>query len=158
MKLHVLLIVGFALSVTGCDKKEPATPEPTDDAQTTAPAAEAIPAEVPAPEKKSYQYDGFLEHMHSHADQIDNINVALSDDDLDGVRKPAAWLSRHDPVSGIPADWQPYLDGMREAARAVESAPDIETATAASIRITEQCQGCHAAAGIIGNGVEQESD
>ena len=158
MKLHVLLIVGFALSVMGCEQQEQAAPEQTDEAQTTAPAAEPIAAEDPATEKKSYQYDGFLEHMHTHADQIDNINIALADGDLDAVRKPAAWLSRHDPVSGIPADWQPYLDGMREAARAVESAPDLETATAASIRITEQCQGCHAAAGIIRHEIEQESD
>ncbi len=158
MKLHVLLIVGFALSVTGCGQKEQAAPEQADEAQTTAPAAAPMTAEDPATEKKSYQYDGFLEHMHTHADQIDNINIALADGDLDAVRKPAAWLSRHDPVSGISADWQPYLAGMREAARAVESAPDLETAQAASIRITEQCQGCHAAAGIISDGEEQEGD
>ena len=158
MKLHVLLIVGFALSVMGCEQQEQAAPEQTDDAQASAPAAEAIPAEVPATENKSYQYDGFLKHMHTHADQIDSINIALSDGDVDAARKPAAWLSRHDPASGIPADWQPYLDGMREAARAVESAPDLETATAASKGVTEQCQGCHAAAGIISNGAEQESD
>ena len=158
MKLHVLLIVGFALSVMGCGQKEQAAPEQTDEAQTTAPAAEPMAAEDPATEKKSYQYDGFVEHMHAHADEIDSINVALSDGDLDAARKPAAWLSRHNPVSGIPADWQPYLTGMREAARAVESAPDLETATAASIRITQQCQGCHAAAGIISNDEEPESD
>ena len=157
MKLHVLLIIGIALSVTGCDKKEQAAPEQTGDAQTAAPAAEPMAAEDPAI-MKSYQYDGFLEHMHAHADQIDNINIALSDGDLDAARKPAAWLSRHEPASGIPAEWQPYLDGMREAARLVEGAPDLETATAASILITEQCQGCHAAAGIISSGAEQESD
>lgn len=158
MKLHVLLIIGFALSATGCGKKEQAAPEQADDAQTTAPAAEPMAAEEPAPEKKSYQYDGFLEHMHAHADQIDEINIALADGDFDAARKPAAWLSRHEPVGGIPAEWQPYLDGMREAARAVESAPDLETATAAALRITDQCQGCHAAAGIIDNGTEQEGD
>ena len=158
MKLHVLLIVGFALSVTACEQQEQATPEQTDDAKTTAPAAEPMAAEDPATEKKSYQYDGFLEHMHAHAYQIDSINIALSDGDLEAARKPAAWLSRHDPASGIPADWQPYLDGMRDAARAVESAPDLETATVASIRITEQCQGCHVAAGIISNGVKLERD
>jgi soluble cytochrome b562 len=157
MKLHVLLIIGFALSVTGCDKKEQAAPGQTDDAQTTAPPAESAAAEDPAI-KKSYQYDGFLEHMHAHADQIDEINMALSDGDLDAARKPAAWLSRHEPASGIPAEWQPYLDGMREAARLVEGATDLEAATAASILITEQCQGCHTAAGIISSGAEQEAD
>jgi soluble cytochrome b562 len=148
MKLHVLMIVGFALSVTGCETREQAEPAQTDEAQTAAPAAE----------KKSYQYDGFLEHMHTHADQIDSINMALADGDLDAAMTPAAWLSRHEPVNGIPDDWQPYLTEMREAARAVENAGDLDTAHAASIRITEQCQGCHAAAGIIGNVVGPESD
>ena len=157
MKLHVLLIIGFALSVTGCEKKEQATPEQADEAQTTAPAAEPMATEDPAVEKESYQYDGFLKHMHAHADQIDRINNALADDNLDATITPARWLSRHDTMSGIPADWEPYLVGMREAARAVENAADLETARAASKRITEQCQGCHAAAG-ISKGVEQEGD
>ncbi|MDH3266843.1 MAG: hypothetical protein OEM25_07755, partial [Gammaproteobacteria bacterium] len=109
-------------------------------------------------EKKSYEFSGFIEHMHRHAEEIDNINIALADGDLAAAMNPAAWLSRHDPVGGIPDDWQPYLIDMREAARAVESAPDLETAHAASIRITEQCQGCHAAAGIIGDGVELQND
>lgn len=158
MKLHVLLIVGFALIVTGCEKKEQAAPEPADQAQTTAPAAEPMAAEDPAAEKEGFHNHEFLEHMHAHADQIDRINDALADDDLDAAMTPAFWLSRHDSVSGVPADWQQYIVGMREAARAVESAADLETARAASKRIIEQCQGCHAAAGITGKGVEQASD
>lgn len=153
MKLHLLLIVGFALSVTGCGKKEQAAPEPADEAQSTAPAVEPVPAE-----KKSYQYAGFLEHMHTHADQVDEINMALADGDLDAAKGPAAWLSRHEQVGGIPAAWQPHLDGMREAASDVENAPDLETAHAASMRITRQCQACHAAAGIIRQEIEQEGD
>jgi soluble cytochrome b562 len=148
MKLHVLLIVGFALCVTGCEKKEQA-----DEAQTTAPAVEPMAAE-----KKSYQYEGFLEHMHTHADQVDEINMALADGDLDAAKGPAAWLSRHEQVDGIPSAWQPHLSGMRDAARDVENAPDLETAHAASIRITRQCQACHAAAGIIRQEIEQEDD
>lgn len=148
MKLQVLLIVGFALSVTGCEKKEQAAPEQADKVQTTAPVAE----------KEDFRNDEFLKHMHVHADQIDRINAALAEDDLDGAMTPAFWLWRHDMVSGIPTDWQPYVVGMREAARAVETAADLESARAAAKRITEQCQGCHVAAGIIGDGVEPESD
>lgn len=147
MKLHVLLIIGFALSVTGCENKEQA-----------APAAESMATEDPAAEEKAYQYDGILEHMHSHADQIDVLNIALADGDLDASKLPARWLWRHSTLIGVPTDWQPYLVGMRDAARDVENAADLETARAASKRITEQCQACHAAAGIISNGVEQEGD
>ena len=149
MKLHVLLIIGFALSMTGCENKEQAAP---------APAVESMATEDPAAEKKKYLFEGILKHMHRHADQIDLLNDALADDDLEASKLPARWLWRHDTVTGVPADWQPDLVGMREAARAVEGAADLETARAAAKRITEQCQGCHAAAGINDNGVEQEGD
>lgn len=158
MKLYTLFVIGLALSMTGCERKEQATPEQAGEAQMTAPAAEPLATEEPAADKKSYEYVGFLRHMHAHADQVDLINIALSDDDLDATKSPARWLSRHDTVSGIPVDWQPYLFSMREAARAVESAADLDTARAASKRITEQCQACHTAAGIVSIGTGQEDD
>ena len=158
MKLHVLLIVGFALGATGCEKQEQVAPEQADEAQTTAPAAAPMAAEDAASEKKFYEYVGFLEHMHTHADQVDEINMALADGDLDAAKGPAAWLSRHKPASGIPSALQPHLAGMREAARDVENAPDLETAHTASLRVTRQCQACHAAAGIIRHEIEQEDD
>ena len=145
MKLHIFIIAGIALGMLGCEKEEPATLEPVD-------APEQVEEMQPA-EAKSYQYEGFVKHMHAHAAQLDRINNALADDDLDATITPARWLYRHDAVAGVEADWQPYLIDMREAARAVENAADIESARAAAKRITEQCQACHAAAGIIGTGV-----
>ena len=138
MKLHVFMTIAFVFGALGCAQEQQAVPEPM--------------VETPSAEPKSYQYEGFLKHMHAHADQIDLINNALADDDLDAAIAPARWLYRHDAVEGVMEDWQHYLIEMREAARAVESAADLETARAASKRITEQCQGCHEAAGIIGNG------
>jgi len=156
MKLYVLLIIGFALSVTGCENKEQAAPEQEAEAPATAPAAESMVTEDPAAEEKSYYFDGIVKHMHSHADQVDVIDIALDDGDLEATKLPARWLWRHDRMSDVPTDWLPYLVSMREAARAVESATDLETARAASKRITEQCQACHIAAGVLDNGVEQE--
>jgi hypothetical protein len=144
MKLHLLLIIGFALCVTGCSSKEP--------------AVEPVTAEDPATEEKRFYYDGIVKHMHAHADQLDRINIALAEDDLETAKLPARWLSRHDTMSDVPTDWQPYLANMREAAHALEDAADLETARAASKRITVQCQGCHVDAGIFGNGVAQEAD
>ena len=158
MKLHVLLIIGFTLSVTGCENKEQAAPEQAAEADTAAPAAESMATEDPAAEKKSYQFEGILKHMHGHADQIDLLNNALADDDLEASKLPARWLWRHETVTGVPAEWQQYLVGMREAAHAVDDAVDLETARAAAKRLTEQCQGCHTAAGINGHDVEQEGD
>jgi len=125
---------------------------------TTAPAADPMAAEDPAAEKKRFYFDGIVKHMHAHADQVDFIDIALDDDDLEASKLPARWLWRHDRMSDVPSEWLPYLVDMRAAARDIENATDLETARAASKRITEQCQACHTAAGVIENGVEQEDD
>lgn len=151
MKSHMLLIIVFTLSATGCAEKEQATPEPRDEPQATAPAAEPALIEGPAAPDESMRNEAFLRHMHAHAEQLDRLNFALADGELEAAMTPAYWLSRHGAVSGIPSDWQPYVDGMREAARAVEDATDLEAARSAAERITAQCQGCHAAAGVISN-------
>jgi len=146
MKSHPLLLLGLALCVAGCAEKEAPAPEPATEPapQATIPAA----AESPAVEEQSARGDDFIDHMHAHAEQLDNLNFALADDDLAGAMTAAYWLSGHQEVSGLKEEWRPFLVGMREAARAVEEAPDIETARAAAERINENCQGCHNAAGI----------
>ncbi len=136
MRLYVLLIIGFTLSVTGCENTEQAAPE------------QVAEAEPMAAEKAEYYFDGIVKHMHAHADQVDLIDIALDDGDLEGSKLPARWLWRHDRMSDVPTEWLSYLVSMREAARAVENAADLETARAASRRITEQCQACHTAAGV----------
>jgi hypothetical protein len=151
MKLYVFVFVGIALSATGCAEKEQATPPPADEAPTMAPTVETPAVEAPVAVESGSQNATFLEHMHRHAERIDDLNLALADGDLESAKTPAYWLSRHEAVSGIQAEWQPYVTGMREAARAVEAAPDLATARAAAERITAQCQGCHEAAGIMGN-------
>jgi len=151
MKLHVLLIIGFALGVTGCENKEQAAPE-------QAAEAESMAAEEAAVEETSYYFDGIVRHMHAHADQVDIIDIALADGDLEASKLPARWLWRHDRMSDVPTQWQPYLVDMRAAARDIENATDLESARGASKRITEQCQACHIAAGINGDDGEQEDD
>ena len=152
MNLHRLLIIALALSVTACGDKEQVAPEPMTD--KAAPAAESMATAESRAESKGYDYDGILRHMHAHADQIDLLNNALADDDLDGSKVPARWLWRHETLIGVPDDWQPYLTDMRQAARDVGSATDLEAARAAATRIEEQCQACHKAVGINGHGVK----
>lgn len=149
MKLYILLTVGIALNAMGCAEKEQAAPEEASEAQVAAPAVEAPAVESPAAEKQGWQTDTFLQHMHVHAEQLDNLNFALADDDLESAKTPAYWLSRHEAVSGVQAEWQPYLQGMREAARTVEEATDLEAARTAAESISEQCQGCHKASGVV---------
>ena len=150
MKLQSLLIVGMALFVAGCaEKKEPApepAAEPAPEPQAAAPAEPA--AETPSAEEEAARDEAFIDHMHAHADQLDNLNFALADDDLEGAMTAAYWLSGHQEVSGLKDEWRPFLEGMRDAAQAVEEAPDLEAARAAAERINDNCQGCHDAAGV----------
>ena len=136
MKLNALLILGFASIATGCAEKEEAS---TDEA----PVAEAPAAETQAPLNQA-----FLEHMHKHAEQLDALNFALDDGDLEGARTPAYWLSGHETVDGIDSSLQEFLYGMRIAAEAVETAPDLETARTAAEEINKACRGCHDAVGV----------
>lgn len=138
MKVLTLLTAMFALSLAGCGKQE-----------STEPAQAASEPAAPAPQAQAMQFDqAFIDHMHAHAEQLDELMFALADDDLDGAMTPAYWLSRHDAVSGVPDEWQQYIAGMRSAALAVEASTDLEAARAAAEEISVQCQGCHTAAGV----------
>ena len=140
MRVHALFLTGFALCLSACGKQEPAEPEQA--VTEAAAAAEEVAAQ-------QTQFDqAFIDHMHAHAEQLDELMFALADDDLDGAMTPAFWLSRHDTVEGIPEEWQQYVTGMRDSAAAVEAATDLETAKVAAERISDQCQACHNAAGV----------
>lgn len=149
MKLHAFWIAAIAVCLGACGKQEPApAPEPELDTAT---------AEAPVPEPTQADEE-FIEHMHAHAEFLDDLMFALADDDVDAAMTPAYWLARHETVSNIPDDWQKYVVGMREAALAVESAPDLETARARAEEITAQCQGCHAAAGVATDAMDSAGD
>ncbi len=140
MRVHALLLTAFALCLAACSKQPPAEPEQP--ATEQAAAVEEVAAQQP-------EFDqAFIDHMHAHAEQLDELMFALADGDLEAAATPAFWLSRHDTVDGIPEEWQQYVTGMREAAAAVEAAGDLDTAKAAAERISERCQACHAAAGV----------
>jgi len=140
MKWHMILVIGFVLSVTGCAEKEQGS---MDEAQM--PASEAA---LPTAVDEVWQNEAFVAHMHLHAEALDDLNFALADGDLEAAKASANWLSTHDTESEIQSDWLPHLYRMRAEAEAVEAAPDIEMAQAAALRITVQCQQCHAAVGI----------
>ena len=152
----MVLLVGFTLGFVGCAEKEPAAPEPPAEPEAEMEAAAPEPVEAPEVEAaidetvaviEGWRDEELLDHMHAHAEQLDELNYALDDGDLEAAMTPAYWLSRHRTVNGLPDELQPFVDGMRAAALDVENAKDIETAQAAAQRIAVQCQGCHAATG-----------
>ena len=144
MRSQILILIGCTICVMGCAEKAQEAPAKVDEAVATTPAAES-----PDPETEALLDDAFLRHMHRHAEMLDEIGFALADGDLEGASTPAYWLSTHDEIDGLRPEWQPYLVSMRSAARTVEKATDEETARAAAEQITAECQGCHAAAGIM---------
>jgi len=147
MNVHALTIIALALFLSACGKQEPAEPEQS--------ATDGAAAAVEDAAGNGHMFDqAFIDHMHAHAEQLDELMFALADDDLQAALTPAYWLSRHESVSGVPEDWQPYIEGMRAAAREVEVATDVETARIAAERISDQCQYCHDAAGINALGGE----
>jgi hypothetical protein len=153
----MVLLVGFTLGFVGCAEKEPTAPEPAVEPEPEMEAAAPEPAEAPEVEEEAidetvaviegWRDEELLEHMHAHAEQLDEINYALDDGDLEGAMTPANWMSQHRTVSGLPDELQPFVDGMRAAALDVKNAKDVVTAQAAAQRIAVQCQGCHAATG-----------
>jgi hypothetical protein len=137
MKTGTLLLVGLALGIAACSKNEPAAPEPADEMADEAAMEMAV----------DWRNEALIEHMHRHADYVDELNLALEEGDLAAARTPAYWLSQHDLVEGLPPELQIYADGMRAAAAAVGAADNLEEARLAAEGIDVQCQGCHEAAG-----------
>jgi len=141
MRVHTIWITAIALCLAACSKQEPVEPQAPESDPATAAAEEA-------PVTEARFDEGFIKHMHQHAEKLDDLMFALADGDLEGAATPAYWLSQHETVDGVPEEWQNFVITMRNAAYEVETATDIETARAAATQISAQCQGCHTAAGV----------
>ena len=149
MKSRIFWIFALASCLVACGKPPPAEQTPVSPvAQEPAVVVEPAPVEPESTEPVFGQE--FLDHMHAHAERVDELMYALDDGDLDEARAAASWLSQHKTVEGIPDDWLMYVNNMREAASRVERAVDLNSARIAAEAISPQCQGCHNAAGILG--------
>lgn len=145
MKLNMIFLIGFATGIVGCAEKEQGAPE---QAGEMPPAVSAVEPEATPAQIEDWRASKFLDHMHAHAEHLDDLNYALDDGDFEGAMTPAYWLSRHETVGGLPADLQPFLVRMRAAARVVEETQDLVAARAAAERIGTECLSCHTAAGV----------
>lgn len=154
MRTRTLLVIAATSCLVACGEKAPveetrveAPVEETPVVEETAPAEEVAVVDESMPDELVFD-QAFVDHMHVHAERIDELMFALADGDLEAAAAPAAWLARHPADESIPEEWHQYLDGMREAASAVADATDLETARTAAENISASCQECHAAAGI----------
>lgn len=142
-RLLVPLALCFALAACSGDEPPAEVAEPGPEPAAVDPAEETF-----EPDPGIVVDEAFLNHMHAHAEMLDEINYALADGDLESAITPAYWLARHHDFRGMPEEWKPYARAMREAAAVVESAPDLETARAAADDIAQTCLDCHIAAGL----------
>ena len=146
MRLHLLLVIGLVAGIVGCTENEQAAPGQGSEMEPATPAVEPGASAV---QSKDWRDSAFMDHMHVHAEQLDDLNFALADGDLEAAMMPAYWLSRHKTVGGLPSELQQFVIRMREAARVVEEADDLVVASAGAQDISAQCQGCHAAVGFV---------
>ena len=110
MKTRMFWTFALASCLIACGKQPPADEAPVEPAaEEPVVAAEPAPAEpVPvesAADEPAFDQE-FLDHMHAHAERVDELMYALDDGDLDGAKAAAYWLSRHKTVDGIPDECQ----------------------------------------------------
>ena len=149
MNTNMIFLIGLVVGIAGCAEKEQTA---TEQANAVPPAVSTVEPEAAPAQIEDWRSSNFLEHMHAHAEHFDDLDYALDDGDFDGVMTPAYWLSRHESLGGLPADLQPFLVRMREAGRVVEETKDLAAARAAAEQISQQCLGCHTAAGVDNDG------
>jgi len=85
-----------------------------------------------AEEPSEDTHTAFLEHMHSHLEQISDIKDAVIAGNLPDVREPARWLAASEPP-GLSLPWMPYVQEMRRYASRAADATDLVAAASADL-------------------------
>jgi len=98
---------------------------------------------LPAQETGAEDISEVAMHMHEHLARITTIKALLIMGNLDGIREPATWLADHETVAGLPMNFEPYVGLMRQYAREVNNATDIEAAAIAVSGMARTCSNCH---------------
>ena len=100
------------------------------DAAAPAPTADAAPS--------------LRQHMDEHFRAVAELQGAIVRGHLEQARAHAQYLVEHDEHAALDG-WQPHVDAMRAAARAVSAAPDLPTAGRLTAELGRACSGCHRA-------------
>jgi cytochrome c553 len=100
---------------------------------------------LPAQEVRGEDETDVATDMHEYLARITTIKALIIMGNLDGAREPAIWLTEHEPVGGLPTNFEPDVDLMREYAREVNNAPDLKSAAISVSRMARTCGNCHLA-------------
>ena len=98
---------------------------------------------LPAQEVRAENETDVATQMHEHLGRITTIKSLIIMGKLDGVREPAIWLADHEAVDGLPAGFERYMDLMRQYAREVNNATDLQSAAIAVSGMAKTCSNCH---------------
>jgi mono/diheme cytochrome c family protein len=83
------------------------------------------------------------DRMFDHFSRASAVQSALIVGDLDGARRPAAWLADHDVVASASLGDRGWLDALGTAAAEIRDAGSVDEAADATGRLAESCAGCH---------------
>lgn len=108
----------------------------------------AMPILLPAQSPDADDGVDIATHMHEHLTRITEIKTQIISGNLPGVHEPAIWLAEHESATGLPENFEPYVEQMRNHARQVVEAADLDTAAVAVSNMARTCGNCHLVNGI----------
>jgi cytochrome c553 len=80
--------------------------------------------------------------MDEHFAAVSDLQRAIARGHLDQAKEDARWIVEHDEPTQL-AEWRPFVDDMKQAARAVGAAPDLPSAAALAAQLGRACSRCH---------------
>ena len=68
--------------------------------------------------------------------------------DLDAAKAPAQWIADYQETTGLPQGSAVYVKTMKDAAKSVATAADIQAAASGAATLVGTCGNCHSAANV----------
>lgn len=106
----------------------------------TEPAPAPTTAEAPVADKSAA-----AAHMKAHFMKAYQAKEAVVAGRLEAAQEHLSWLATHEEGHDHDASWEPYLQAMRDAAKAGADATDLATAARSVAAVAGTCGSCHAA-------------
>lgn len=138
-----LRMITWLVIVAACSTKSEPKPRAEPAVIPSAGSGSAAPPVEPAPAKAPPDAPTLKEHMSEHFAAVSELQRAIARGHLDEAKTHARWLVGHDEK--LLAEWQPFVDEMRAAAKDVANAPDLPTAGGLAARLGRACSRCHEA-------------
>jgi cytochrome c553 len=134
MRHFTVVFATFVL--LGCSNKSERAPVGGTGSGSAAAPADARPIESPAATVK--------QHMREHFATVSELQRAIARGHFDTAKDHARWIVDHEEVPQLAA-WTPFVDEMKQAARAIADAKDLPSAAAVTARLGRACSRCHEA-------------